>query len=307
MTCLDDKTGLQLAEEARRSQSMKAEMDDEIVWPTGKYEVQASEAEPSRGFLSGTTLAPIERIAIAGPLPRGTELLYDQRMNAVVIRDEFGKVEQRVVLGDQNKFSTSTPSFAQFVANGHLLLVSLGFEVIAIDMLGNTAGQEDVVWRRDLSSSSSADSSRRRLSHRSVTRPWGPTRYVLQESTRLPLGMMGPLTENGVFCQKMRELSCLDPLTGDVIWTRSEIPLGCDIFGDDELLFVVPPDSTEATVLHASDGTDLGRRPVYSQRERWFTHGRNVVACVDDDEQLELRYFDAWEQTEVWKTSFARK
>ena len=183
VTCLDNKTGLQLAEEARRSQSMKAEMDDEIVWPTGKYEVQASEAEPSRGFLSGTTLAPIERIAIAGPLPRGTELLYDQRMNAVVIRDEFGKVEQRVVLGDQNKFSTSTPSFAQFVANGHLLLVSLGFEVIAIDMLGNTAGQEDVVWRRDLSSSSSADGSRRRLSHRSVTRPWVP----LGTSCRNPL------------------------------------------------------------------------------------------------------------------------
>ena len=119
--------------------------------------------------------------------------------------------------------------------------------------------------------------------------------------------MMGPLTENGVFCQKMRELSCLDPLTGDVIWTRSEIPLGCDIFGDGELLFVVPPDSTEATVLHASDGTDRGKRPVYSQRERWFTLGRNIVACIENDEQLELRCFDAWEQTEHWKTSFAQE
>jgi outer membrane protein assembly factor BamB len=307
VVCLEDRTGLQLAEEARQNPSIQEAIEQEVAWPVGKYEVQSSEAEPSRGFLSGTTFVPIERRSISGPIPAGTDLVYDQRMNAIVIRDQFGKVNQRVILGDQNKFSTSTPVFAHFVANGHLLLVSLGFEVVAVDMLGNNASQEDIIWRRDLSSSSSARSDRRRLSHRSVTRPWGPTRYVLQESTRLPLGMMGPLNENGLFCQKMRDLTCIDPLTGEVIWTRSEIPLGCDIFGDGDLLFVVPPDSAEAMVFRASDGTEVGKRYVHSQRERWFTIGRKIVACIESADELEMRCYDAWEQTELWKVKSGKE
>ena len=304
LVCLDAKTGAQLASEARQTESVQLAMAGNIAWPAGKCEVNIVEGAPSRGFLSGTALYPIPKHGITGPLPKGTELLYDNRMNAILIRNALGETLQRVLLGDQNRFSTTSPMFSHVVAKGHLLLVSIGFEVVAIDMLGGSAGQDDIIWRRDLSSSSAVSrSGRRTLTHRALSRSWGPTHYILQESSRLPIGTMGPLTSAGVFCQKMRELSCLDPLTGETIWTRSDVEMGSEIFGDDEWLFVVPPDSTDAIVLHASDGTEAGRRPVYSQRERWFTHGRNVVACVGDGKQLQMRCFDAWQQAEVWNYS----
>ena len=51
-------------------------------------------------------------------------------------------------------------------------------------------------------------------------------------------------------------------LTGETLWTRGDIQPGSEIFGDDEMLFVVEPNSNEAIVLRALDGHELGRRPV---------------------------------------------
>ena len=54
----------------------------------------------------------------------------------------------------------------------------------------------------------------------------------------------------------------MDPRNGETLWVRQDFPPGCDIFGDDEYVFVLAPDREEATLLRALDGEVLGTRKV---------------------------------------------
>ena len=96
-----------------------------------------------------------------------------------------------------------------------------------------------------------------------------------------------------------------DPLSGEVVWTRKNVPAGSDLFGDDELLFVVPPDSGEALVLRALDGTCLGRRTVPAFEQRMTTQGRNVLSWESREGRPVVVMRDAFTGGERWSHSFA--
>jgi outer membrane protein assembly factor BamB len=175
--------------------------------------------------------------------------------------------------------------------------------VMAIDALRDSTGREDVVlWRQDLSSSL-VGSGTMQTSANAITRPWGPTRYVFSENLR-PVGSIGPITSVGFFYQKTQELTCVDPLTGETIWTRSGMEPGSDIFGDQDYLFVASPNREDAMVFRAADGKELGRRFVGSRQDRWITAGRHVLCCQMVDQQLVVRWFDAWDGKDVWRREF---
>ena len=50
---------------------------------------------------------------------------------------------------------------------------------------------------------------------KTITRRWGPPRIVLTDTSRRPIGLAGPVTRLGVVYQKMQDLTCVDPLTGE--------------------------------------------------------------------------------------------
>ncbi len=54
----------------------------------------------------------------------------------------------------------------------------------------------------------------------------------------------------------------VDPLSGDPLWVRQDIPPGSEVFGDEQYLFVLSPGSDEASVYRATDGQLLGTRKV---------------------------------------------
>jgi hypothetical protein len=54
----------------------------------------------------------------------------------------------------------------------------------------------------------------------------------------------------------------VDPLTGESLWVRQDIPPGSEVFGDEHYLFVLSPGSDEASVYRAIDGQLLGTRKV---------------------------------------------
>ena len=103
----------------------------------------------------------------------------------------------------------------------------------------------------------------------------------------------------------MQELTCVEPLTGETIWTRSGMEPGCDIFGDQDLLFVAAPNRDDALVLRSADGTEVGRRFVGSRQDRWMTDGRRLLCCQLIDQKLVVRWIDAWEERDIWKREFA--
>ena len=177
---------------------------------------------------------------------------------------------------------------------------------MAIDtLLGQDAQGDVVLWRTDISNSLMLNPrTSRQLMSNTINRKWGPPRFVPSEGRLGLIGMTGPITRHGVVYQKMQDLTCADPLSGETCWVRNGVEPGSDIFGDDQFLFVVGPNSTEAIVVNTADGSEVGRRQVTSRGERWITSGRQVLSCRYDRQRLLLRSFDAWQQQDLWNREF---
>ncbi len=98
------------------------------------------------------------------------------------------------------------------------------------------------------------------------------------------------------------------------------MPFGCDLFGDDEYVFAVPPDTDEATVLRASDGELLGKRriPRVTGKQRLpngeektvfgrveetclATLGRKMLLWWPQGNQRELTLVDPYEGRDLWR------
>ncbi len=300
---LEGQTGKQVAEAAMQNEALRKWIQEPIRWLNGKCETTRHNR---RALTTYARVFPITLDDIRGPFPRFQSLVYNQNKNALELSDSLGKMQQQILLGNRNRFLSTSSKAGRASANGHLLVMNVGFEVMAVNALRGPSQQSDVVlWRNDLSSSLVVASNRtRQMVPKMITRKWGPPRVVPSDTSHSVIGLAGPVTRLGVVYQKVQELICADPLTGNTIWARSGVTPGSDIFGDEDYTFVVGPESSEALVLRTADGTDVGRRQVTSRVERWITSGRNVVTCRSDGRHLTVRCFDAWDQQEQWNRSF---
>ncbi len=296
---LNGATGQQLADAARENPDLRGAFAKPIEWLRGKCEVSE---EPKGAFPSYLRLFPIELNEITGPFPQDYSIVHNPSQNCVMFNSAYGNTVQNVLLGDGNRFVTTNATAGRAAAWGHLVVMNVGFEVMAVDTLQPDDDQSNVIlWRNDLSNSLILAAGRtRQLMSNTIVRKWGPPRYVPSEGRLGPIGTIGPVTRHGVVFQKMQDLTCADPMTGEPIWVRSSVEPGSDIFGDDDYLFVVGPTASEALVLSTSDGHEVGRREVGTRADRWFTSGRYVLTCHLGGNHLTMRWFDAWSQTEVW-------
>src|SRR4029078_5417673 len=92
---------------------------------------------------------------------------------------------------------------------------------------------------------------------------------------------------------------CVDTLTNKVMWERSGVEPGSEVFGDEQKIVVIAPGekSDQAMVYSAIDGTLLDRRMVHPQDHRWATCGRNVLAWAAGEGKLvPLQLYDASNQ-----------
>jgi hypothetical protein len=111
----------------------------------------------------------------------------------------------------------------------------------------------------------------------------------------------------------------VDPRDGQTLWARQDLPLGSDLFGDDQYVFVLSPGREEATLLRAGDGELLGTRRVprlngwqrlpNGELEPIFTRlgesclatlGRRLLLWWPDGNQRVLTLVDPLEGRDVW-------
>ena len=88
-----------------------------------------------------------------------------------------------------------------------------------------------------------------------------------------PLGSIGPITPDMACYQRMRSVIAVHPLTGESLWTRSDTEPGSDIFGDDEMLFIVASQQRRrpgrASARRLRTGPAQGSRLRRSVCSRW--------------------------------------
>ena len=60
----------------------------------------------------------------------------------------------------------------------------------------------------------------------------------------------------------------VDPVSGELLWVRRDIPVGSQVFGDEQYMFVLPPHSDQASVYRGLDGQLLGTRKIPGRQGR---------------------------------------
>jgi len=323
--CRDGKTGKELFEQAAETAAIREALELARPWPLGKAEISESQQRANQ-YVSYRRVFACDQRQQTGSVPDGLAVFYDQARNAILVKDGSGNVSLNVSLGNHR---LAAPDFspAHFRSCGHLLLVSMGMEVLAIDTMRAVGAvgkpAEAILWRHDLVRPNiTGNVYHTQLQIQKLAHPWGRNRLTFVNLQNELVGVTGPLLDSGVYYLEGRTLLCADPLTGEPIWSRDGMPVGADIFGDGEWIFVAPADGGSALVFHALDGTEGATRPAEPLANRWATWGRHVLAWkaktadaaagtqgsdneVDDEQAAQLPrdvwLYDAVTGTEIWR------
>ncbi|OHB74934.1 MAG: hypothetical protein A2W31_13865 [Planctomycetes bacterium RBG_16_64_10] len=232
-------------------------------------------------------------------------------------RDGYGAERFRISLAPARATQTTylgNPESCYAVVRDHLLFLSTGHQIVAVDTLGGVAhDHSNVLWQRDLAEQIPGVQQpiitrlRRRLF------PGRPPRYRAEDAQGRPVSVLGPASAHGMTFQHDDSLVCVELVTGEPVWVRRAVPPGCELFGDDEVLLAVPPSGTEETVdalvIAPLTGDLLGRRTVPrlgATRQRVATVGRQTLDWLDDGAHLQLVMADVWASKVVWSRQFAR-
>ena len=303
--CLDGMNGLELFQAARSDMRMTEALQSRRVWSSGMARVDDN-GRPLSSYNTQSRVYPIATEDSQGPFRVGANIAYDQRRNALAVRDSMGKAIRQIPLGDGRRFYISNHSAIKCRSNGHLVLSAVGNEVMAINLLDSSQNSpEAILWRRNLTETLQANRyASTRVRTVGSTTPWGETRYTAVDASGNPIGVIGSVYNSGVCYVRLRELVCADPLTGEVIWSRSGIPAGCTLFGDGHRVFIVPPKSEKALVYSRVDGSELGERQVAPNDRRWTTLDGLELSWKQEGNTLQLRLRDPWEQRDIWSRPF---
>jgi hypothetical protein len=196
-----------------------------------------------------------------------------------------------------------TPRFA--FAAGHTLVVHLNYMVYAFNL-----AERKKLWEYSLNKSTAATNNNQLSPDADGQRLVVIDQFGRQEK----LGGIGLVSSSYVVLMTRDGLVALDPnragSPASVLWTKSDVSVRAQLFGDDEHIYVVESaaDNAPLTIraLRAQDGVivsvpDFSR--LYARRLR--TYGRQLL-LQDDEPQggKSLRLYDVQTGQDVWKQKF---
>lgn len=294
--------------ELQQQLAFAADQLQSLSWPQG---VATASIQGKRTASSGysRTRMPLAGVGLdrTDAILSGCTVSLASRGSELLVRDSLGRlIFQTQLPGESRSAFYRRAGMAYGVSCGSLLVISQGDRLAAFNCL---ADEDDpagsLLWQTSVVSGFDQQSASLDASGDSWQRPgsYRPTRASIDGRWT---GVIGPVTSTGVIYQDQRRLTCVDPLTGVVLWQRGDAPLGCDLYGDEQLVFAVPRTSRQATVYSAIDGRKLGSRPVPSWREQLATRGRVVIAWKAQADDALLVAVDAWTGEELWSHRFAQ-
>ncbi|MBS0260634.1 MAG: PQQ-binding-like beta-propeller repeat protein [Planctomycetes bacterium] len=290
---LEGKTGRDLANEWLARTELTREMALESPWPNGPVEVERLEAVgPAAERHFDLTI-----VGDRGPYLQDTRLLLNANWRDVSARDSLGR--QLWKLNLEAPFPQGRPDFNRVFPCGHLLVVSVGSELVALDVLG-TADQPGprVLWTYTFRSAGVAPSIPQRNFDINTRR-----RMIYNEMNE-QVGALGPVTGDQVTLLSGRKLMALDALTGKPVWTREGVRPGTELFGDERYVFAISADGVQAKVYDAVDGKFLGERSLPPASKRIETIGSHMITWKIKGGRQVLARFDPWSGTDLWSRDF---
>jgi len=262
-------------------------------WPTGKVTVERLPG--TRPVAIGRT-QPVAFDGPRGPFLSDITLELGTGDQQLLARGPDGRPVWKLAL--QTPLWAGNAQFNRAWVRDHLLLLLIGKDLLAVDLLGTPQDPAPRwLWHQNLIEASAAIMVQRGLAPaqaRMNFAPLGPDNTAV----------VGPISQRQVVILRGRRLSALDPYTGQPVWTREGITPGSGLFGDDEELLVVPPESHEAQVYGMRDGAARGtvRLPPANW---WLTpRGRRLVVWGRPLDRQVLALRDLTTGEDVWSREF---
>ncbi|MEX0866294.1 MAG: PQQ-binding-like beta-propeller repeat protein, partial [Pirellulales bacterium] len=310
---LDGQTGRELLEALPADGEVRRRLDRSRSWPVGVVDVAQGDTPESRNVSYQRTFG-LRVYGQRDPLLADNTVLVDQqRQQSVVGLDDEGKHRWTVSLQNSGNYRGYffNPSLSYARGDGHLLLLASGYQVVAIDTLRarpDGTDEDAIVWSDDVAQVIPGVPHTQVIIQRGFTGPRNLVNSARQQYGS-PISQIGPVTDNGVCYIRNRELSCVNPITGDRYWVRRDIPAGGELFGDEEVLLIVERNNDKAIVIRAADGHVLARNhPVPNVNERWLTVGRNILTAQQRSDGWRIRLIDPWnadgEEEVLWERQY---
>jgi outer membrane protein assembly factor BamB/DNA-binding SARP family transcriptional activator len=319
VVCRGGKTAEQLINDLPADNGILKLLNRKDLWPVGNVENTAKDAR--NGTPTNYGRLPVEFKGMPGPYFENVNLTFDQNRRELSASDGLGNDLWKIPLYEdrlrRQQYNAYNPGIAHARALGHLLLLSAGGSLFAIDTL--RAGEKNppkILWSQSMADISGDPADMQPIF------PQGAFAGVMQMRMMQMYNQNHDLeaaTDRYVCLQRSRSLIALDPFTGETLWVRQDIPQGSVVFGDEEYIFVLPPDKPEALVLRSLDGEQAGTRKIprteisvgnpggqvtksYSPLSDFcpIALGRNLVFWRLEQNRRILEVFDPWTQKSVW-------
>ena len=295
--CLDGKTGLEVLAKWTEAAAQPS-------WPRGKAVVNLP---PSGGSSASTRVrSPMwgVRLERTDSILGQTTGQFSTRNGELVLQDNLGREFFNCSIEHENQIPYQQPGSLYGASRGNLLVVSLGRQLVALNTLPAADGlSPPILWRANLSNNLEYAEESYGETAGDAGRP-GSYRAPRTKIDGKWVGVIGPVTSEGCVYQDHRRLVCVDLLTGVVRWSRSDVPPGCDLFGDDDVLVAVPGGQTTATMYSIVDGRTLGKTKLPPWREQLATRGLDVICWKRAAGRAELSSLDARTGEVTWRHEF---
>lgn len=297
--CLPGRNGQECLAEWSRETSLPN-------WPYGRVKTSVEESSVTRSSQrnrnphTGIELERTDRVL--GNCKVSLVGISSTRNREIVIRDGLGREFFRAKLDKGTQAIMNAQANIYGVSRGNLLVLSLGRQIVAFDTLSPN-GQ--ALWRINTTSSLQY------LNYRSNARQskFGVKNSIRSQSDGNWIGVIGPVNADSCIFQIEQRLVCVDSLSGEIKWSRSGLPLGCDLYGDEQHVFAIPRGTKQALVFNSVDGRLLGETdahlPVW--QERLATVGQSIIRWRRRaDRRWELSSIDSFSGKVEWNQDFEK-
>ena len=237
--------------------------------------------------------------------PHAPKLDFWHDGNSFVATDRLGRERNRIPAPMRLSSASTRPTTCRQL--GSLSLVNFGNVIVAVNNLHpidptkiTRQGPRPIVWPKDYSSQMS-----RNLVRTSdiAKRPIWKQKIPFPQNRKIH--GMATASVNGLVYLTGNQLICVDPLSGEELWSRSDITPKSRVWGDDQHVLVEVKNGPAARIFDIIDGHEVAQVDIPTSERRWSTIGRDIVAWAngtkkDGTTTRVLYLFDPLTQERKW-------
>ncbi len=301
---VDELTGTQLLQQYQAKAETAAALTTADPWAGGHVEHEKIN-ETNNRVPSFQRIYAIPVFEQSGPLVPRTLYAHNQSSNSIVVRSPTGKTIQQVSISDGTPTYGSQYGIMYCKSVGHYLMVFTGRDLIVVDTLHRSGDPADaILWRKKLQQSTNQRIAPPIRSRAEIT-PWGVRQYQALDPNGRKLGETGSISIHGIVLQRGEQVYCVDALDGSTIWVRDGITTGCEIYSNNEVVTLVPPDPEQAAIqLNLIDGSHIQSVEGGNRQKRFLARNATSFVYESKDENVTIGKLDVLSQQMQWQYSF---